>query len=168
MCCCNGCLSDICLVILSVLFPPLPVWIRRGICSCDSLINICLFILGYFPGLIHSWYIIAKYPPYSDIYYVYRSDLEHQVPCCDHQHHHHHHSHHHSHTHDQVSTVIYDQPRAHSTPLPMANPTYGSMENTEQTIIGPLAGHHDIDPPVETSIHAPMANPPPYSEFNGK
>ncbi|CAH2350821.1 protein Sna4p [[Candida] railenensis] len=77
------CLSDLCLVLISVFFPPLPVWIRRGICTCDSLINILLCLLGYIPGLIHSWYIIAKYPPYSirsesKIYYVYRdsSDLE--------------------------------------------------------------------------------------------
>ncbi|RLV90618.1 Plasma membrane proteolipid 31 [Spathaspora sp. JA1] len=80
-----GCLSDLCLILISVFFPPLPVWIRRGICSCDSLINIALCILGYFPGLIHSWYIIAKYPPYSyqyksDVYVVVRNDLESQMP----------------------------------------------------------------------------------------
>ncbi|CAK9439528.1 uncharacterized protein LODBEIA_P36280 [Lodderomyces beijingensis] len=77
------CLSDLFLIVLSVFFPPLPVWIRRGLCSKDSLINVLLMILGYFPGLIHSWYIIAKYPPYwheheSKVYYVYRDDLEHQ------------------------------------------------------------------------------------------
>ncbi|EGW32828.1 uncharacterized protein SPAPADRAFT_60171 [Spathaspora passalidarum NRRL Y-27907] len=80
-----GCLSDLILILLSVFFPPLPVWIRRGICSCDSLINIALCILGYFPGLIHSWYIIAKYPPYSyqrkpDVYVVVHNDLESQMP----------------------------------------------------------------------------------------
>lgn len=70
-------------MLVSVFFPPLPVWIRRGFCSCDSLINILLCLLGYLPGLIHSWYIIAKYPPYvtrseSKIYYIYRDlgDLE--------------------------------------------------------------------------------------------
>lgn len=80
--CCNGCVSDIFLVCLSVLFPPLPVWIRRGFCTTDSLINVLLFCLGYFPGLIHLWYIIAKYPPYEEtrVYYVYRSDLENQLP----------------------------------------------------------------------------------------
>lgn len=90
-------MSDVCLVIISVLFPPLPVWIRRGLCSADSLINILLCILGYFPGLIHSWYIIAKYPPYSynresKVYYVYQNstDLESQRPR---------HEHHHQHTH---------------------------------------------------------------------
>lgn len=95
--CCNTCLSDLCLIILSILFPPLPVWIRRGICSGDSLINILLCILGYFPGLIHAWYIIAKYPPYSgthesQVYYVYLTprDLERQQET--HHHHHHHHT----------------------------------------------------------------------------
>lgn len=38
------------------------VWVKRGICSVDSLLNILLFVLGYIPGLIHAWYIIAKYP----------------------------------------------------------------------------------------------------------
>lgn len=60
MCCC--CCSDCCLVLLALLFPPLPVWIKRGFCSTDSFINIILTILGYIPGLIHSFYIISKYP----------------------------------------------------------------------------------------------------------
>ena len=38
------------------------VWIKRGICSADSLINIGLCCLGFLPGLVHAWYIIAKYP----------------------------------------------------------------------------------------------------------
>lgn len=37
------------------------VWIKRGICSADSLINILLCVLGYIPGLLHAWYIIAKF-----------------------------------------------------------------------------------------------------------
>lgn len=80
--CSSGCVSDIFLVCLLVLFPPLPVWIRRGFCSQDLLINVILFCLGYFPGLIHLWYIIAKYPPYEEtrVYYIYRLDLEHQTP----------------------------------------------------------------------------------------
>lgn len=137
-CCCCECLSDICLVIISVLFPPLPVWIRRGICSCDSLINILLCILGYFPGLIHSWYIIAKYPPYSinhesKVYYVYQnsSDLERQ---CSHQHNHHHHQHNH------IS----------SEPLAPTSPTYGAISTT----------------PLESSSSGTVVGAPPaYSEF---
>ncbi|PSK59427.1 putative plasma membrane proteolipid 31 [Elsinoe australis] len=56
------CGSDIFLGILAIIFPPLPVWVKRGICSADSLINITLCVLGFLPGLIHSWYIIASYP----------------------------------------------------------------------------------------------------------
>ncbi|KAJ9644983.1 hypothetical protein H2204_001445 [Knufia peltigerae] len=54
--------GDLFLGLLAVLFPPIAVWIKSGICSCDSLINILLCILGYVPGLIHAWYIIARNP----------------------------------------------------------------------------------------------------------
>jgi len=57
---CDG--PDLFLCALSILFPPIGVWIKRGICSADSLINIALSCLGYLPGLIHSWYIICSYP----------------------------------------------------------------------------------------------------------
>lgn len=40
----------------------LTVWVKSGICSCDSLINILLCVLGYLPGLLHAWYIIARHP----------------------------------------------------------------------------------------------------------
>lgn len=47
------------------------VWIKAGICTADSLINIALCLLGYIPGLIHAWYIIMKYPEadYDDVAY---------------------------------------------------------------------------------------------------
>ncbi|KAI9679324.1 MAG: hypothetical protein M1817_005344 [Caeruleum heppii] len=56
------CSSDIFLGLIAILFPPLAVWIKRGVCSADSLINIALSILGFIPGLLHAWYIIARYP----------------------------------------------------------------------------------------------------------
>lgn len=56
------CTADFFLAFLAILFPPLSVWIKRGICSADSLINIALCMLGFLPGLLHAWYIIAKYP----------------------------------------------------------------------------------------------------------
>ncbi|KAF2838803.1 UPF0057-domain-containing protein [Patellaria atrata CBS 101060] len=56
------CGSDIFLICLAVLFPPVGVWVKRGICSADSLINLALCCLGYFPGLLHAWYIIYTYP----------------------------------------------------------------------------------------------------------
>ncbi|GAP86343.1 putative stress response RCI peptide [Rosellinia necatrix] len=60
------CSSDIFLGVLAILFPPLAVWVKRGLCSADSLINILLCILGYIPGLLHAWYIIAKFPDEDD------------------------------------------------------------------------------------------------------
>lgn len=57
---CDG--SDLFLCVLAVLFPPIGVWVKRGICSADSLINIALCALGYLPGLLHAWYIISAYP----------------------------------------------------------------------------------------------------------
>ncbi|KAK4184844.1 UPF0057-domain-containing protein [Podospora australis] len=73
------CSADIFLGLLAILFPPLPVWVKRGICSADSIINILLLLLGYIPGLIHAWYIIAKYPdlPYDYEYHQGAHRAEH-------------------------------------------------------------------------------------------
>jgi len=54
--------ADLFLAFIAILFPPIAVWIKSGLCSADSLINICLCCLGYLPGLIHAWYIIARNP----------------------------------------------------------------------------------------------------------
>ncbi|KAK6356554.1 hypothetical protein TWF718_000906 [Orbilia javanica] len=63
------CSADCFLAVLAVLFPPIAVWVKRGVCSADSIINVALLCLGYLPGLLHAWYIIAKYPdPYSYSY----------------------------------------------------------------------------------------------------
>ncbi|PKX97340.1 putative stress response RCI peptide [Aspergillus novofumigatus IBT 16806] len=56
------CGSDIFLGILAIFFPPVAVWIKVGICTADSIINLALCCLGYVPGLLHAWYIILKYP----------------------------------------------------------------------------------------------------------
>ncbi|KAL2810103.1 hypothetical protein BJX63DRAFT_434623 [Aspergillus granulosus] len=56
------CGSDMFLAILAIFFPPVSVWIKLGICTADSIINIALCCLGYIPGLLHAWYIILKYP----------------------------------------------------------------------------------------------------------
>lgn len=42
------------------------MWIKIGLCTADSLINIALCCLGYIPGLLHAWYIILKYPDGED------------------------------------------------------------------------------------------------------
>ncbi|AOW02005.1 hypothetical protein B0I72DRAFT_135578 [Yarrowia lipolytica] len=54
--------TDLLLVIVAVFFPPIPVAIRRGVCSADFFINVALCCLGFLPGLIHAFYIISKYP----------------------------------------------------------------------------------------------------------
>ncbi|KAL5343002.1 UPF0057-domain-containing protein [Aspergillus crustosus] len=56
------CGSDIFLAILAVFFPPIAVWIKLGVCTADSIINLALCCLGYVPGLLHAWYIILKNP----------------------------------------------------------------------------------------------------------
>lgn len=56
------CTSDIFLGLIAILFPPIAVWVKCGICSADSIINILLCMLGWLPGLLHAWYIIAKFP----------------------------------------------------------------------------------------------------------
>jgi len=68
------CSADIFLGLLAILFPPLPVWVKCGICSADSIINILLCMLGYIPGLLHAWYIIAKFP---DTDYEYANAASH-------------------------------------------------------------------------------------------
>lgn len=42
------CGSDIFLGLVAIIFPPLAVWVKRGICSADSLINIALCSKPYF------------------------------------------------------------------------------------------------------------------------
>ena len=50
---------DILRVILSILLPPLGVFLQVGL-GLQFWINILLTILGYIPGIIHAVYIIAK------------------------------------------------------------------------------------------------------------
>ncbi|KAI7361205.1 hypothetical protein KC354_g8253 [Hortaea werneckii] len=56
------CGTDVFLGILAIIFPPIAVWVKRGLCSADSLINLALCCLGFLPGLLHAWYIIFTYP----------------------------------------------------------------------------------------------------------
>ncbi|GAA65443.1 UPF0057 membrane protein ssr1169 [Pseudoalteromonas sp. BSi20311] len=50
---------DIIRIIFSILLPPLGVFLQVGI-GMHFWLNILLTLLGYFPGLIHAIYIIAK------------------------------------------------------------------------------------------------------------
>ena len=49
--------SDVLIVILAILLPPVAVFIRRG-CGADLLINILLCILGHIPGVIHALFLV--------------------------------------------------------------------------------------------------------------
>lgn len=50
---------DILRLILSLLLPPLGVFLQVGI-GLHFWINILLTLLGYFPGIIHAVWIIAS------------------------------------------------------------------------------------------------------------
>jgi len=50
---------DIIRILIAILLPPLGVFLQVGI-GVHFWINIVLTILGYFPGIIHAVYIIAK------------------------------------------------------------------------------------------------------------
>ncbi|KAI5795579.1 hypothetical protein EDC01DRAFT_782142 [Geopyxis carbonaria] len=131
------CSSDCFLVLLAILFPPLPVWVKRGICSGDSIINIALCILGFLPGLLHAWYIVAKYPdPYDDVQYTRIHDAEAQRSHCQRR-----------------------QPRGHSgrmvynVPAPAPEGGYGSFAPQQQAAApGPSNGGGEAEPPSYASV----------------
>ncbi|ALS31718.1 MULTISPECIES: YqaE/Pmp3 family membrane protein [Pseudoalteromonas] len=50
---------DIIRIIFSILLPPLGVFLQVGL-GLHFWINILLTLFGYFPGVIHAIYIIAK------------------------------------------------------------------------------------------------------------
>tara|TARA_R110002124_G_scaffold267256_2_gene434416 strand:- start:46 stop:204 length:159 start_codon:yes stop_codon:yes gene_type:complete len=50
---------DIIRIILSVIIPPLGVFLKVGL-GKHFWLNILLTILGYIPGLVHAVYIVAR------------------------------------------------------------------------------------------------------------
>ena len=50
---------DLIRIILSVIIPPLGVFLQVGL-GKHFWINIILTILGYIPGLVHAVYIVAR------------------------------------------------------------------------------------------------------------
>ncbi|KAI0129395.1 plasma membrane proteolipid 3 [Hypoxylon sp. EC38] len=55
-----GAVSAVLIILITILFPPIGVWAVAG-CGADLFINICLTILGYFPGHIHAFYLEYVY-----------------------------------------------------------------------------------------------------------
>ena len=51
--------SNILLIILAILLPPIAVFLKKGIGN-DLLINIILCILFYIPGIIHALWVVTK------------------------------------------------------------------------------------------------------------
>lgn len=52
------------------------VWVKKGLCSADSLINLALCCLGFLPGLLHAWYVILQNPDPYDAYHQIPADGE--------------------------------------------------------------------------------------------
>jgi len=50
---------DILRIILSILLPPLGVFLQVGL-TTHFFINIVLTLLGYIPGIVHAIWIIAR------------------------------------------------------------------------------------------------------------
>ena len=50
---------DLIRVILSILLPPLGVFLQVGLTG-QFFLNILLTLLGYIPGIVHAVWIIAK------------------------------------------------------------------------------------------------------------
>lgn len=50
---------DLIRILLSILLPPLGVFLQVGI-GPQFWLNILLTLLGYIPGIVHAIYIIAK------------------------------------------------------------------------------------------------------------
>lgn len=51
--------ADLLRIVLSVLLPPLGVFLQEGI-GLQFWINVLLTLLGYVPGLVHAVWIIAR------------------------------------------------------------------------------------------------------------
>ncbi|EDO19011.1 hypothetical protein Kpol_2002p82 [Vanderwaltozyma polyspora DSM 70294] len=51
---------DLVLLIIAVFLPPVAVWKRRGFFSKDSLLNVLLFLLFFFPAVIHAMFVIHE------------------------------------------------------------------------------------------------------------
>lgn len=51
--------ADLIRVLLSIVIPPLGVFLQEGI-GTQFWVNIILTLLGYVPGLVHAVWIIAR------------------------------------------------------------------------------------------------------------
>ncbi|CAL9732626.1 hypothetical protein MOUN0_O02256 [Monosporozyma unispora] len=52
--------DDLILIALSVFVPPVVVIIRKGFFSRDFLLNLLLFVIFFFPAIIHAFYVVYE------------------------------------------------------------------------------------------------------------
>jgi uncharacterized membrane protein YqaE (UPF0057 family) len=56
-----GLLETVLMVILAIIFPPLPVLLETG-CGGTLLLNVVLTICGWLPGVVHAIYVSVVNP----------------------------------------------------------------------------------------------------------
>ncbi|PQE22982.1 Plasma membrane proteolipid 3 protein [Rutstroemia sp. NJR-2017a BBW] len=54
--------ADVFAYIIAIFLPPVAVFLKTGL-GADFVINICLTILAWIPGVLHAWYVISKNDP---------------------------------------------------------------------------------------------------------
>ncbi|KAI9014264.1 hypothetical protein DFJ74DRAFT_709817 [Hyaloraphidium curvatum] len=53
-----GLAADLVLTVLAFAFPPLAVWVKRGIFSLDTWIAGILTLLGWIPGIAYALFVV--------------------------------------------------------------------------------------------------------------
>ncbi|KAI1292689.1 hypothetical protein F5Y03DRAFT_17607 [Xylaria venustula] len=148
------CSPDLFLGVIAILFPPLAVWVKCGLCSADSIINILLCVLGYIPGLLHAWYIIAKFPDSTHDYERVPQDYEN--------------GHGHGHGHGGRGRVTYV-----IVPTPQPHQQQHAKHSNQQTNYGTAAGSSSSHPAQQTEAGGSSSGgdnnnndraPPTYAE----
>ncbi|CAD5173006.1 unnamed protein product [Musa acuminata subsp. malaccensis] len=58
-------------ILISIILPPLGVFLHYGCCSLEFCICLLLTILGYIPGIIYAIYVLVAvdHQPYRTSYY---------------------------------------------------------------------------------------------------
>ncbi|MQM12910.1 hypothetical protein Taro_045834 [Colocasia esculenta] len=60
------CIESCCMfveILISIVVPPLGVFLRHGLCSLEFLICLLLTFCGYVPGIIYAIYVIVAVDP---------------------------------------------------------------------------------------------------------
>ena len=52
-------MNKLVLILLAIFLPPVAVAVKRGV-GKDLLINILLFLLVFFPGMVHALWVVSN------------------------------------------------------------------------------------------------------------